>query len=61
MNTKESLEIWQQYPIPTEAEAKTEAQVLWRNFLLGNRIAYNTLCADPLPRTLASPQVYLQR
>jgi hypothetical protein len=44
---KDSLEIWQQYPIPTEAEAKTESQAIWRNFLLGNRIAYNTLCATP--------------
>jgi hypothetical protein len=44
---------WQQYDIPSDSEVKTESQAIWRDFLISRRTAYNMLCNEPPPRSLA--------
>jgi hypothetical protein len=52
---KAALGYWQQYPIPAISEGSTDSERIWHNFLWEKRLAYNALCSEPRPQSLAAP------
>jgi len=45
VKAREEVEVWQQYPLPVLGASSSDAEREWHSFLMGKRVAYNTLSA----------------